>query len=187
MLEFIRQFIITTWKEFVVWVYNNNNSVKSYVLKVILAIFAYILISDVIKKAFRKVQKKLREKEVSKAITEFGLFIPMYITLACIIITIFNYLNKIEVSPTVTIVVFLVILLLLVMKGVVVKLITNAITAFKRYMRGDNDDVYSNLSKVDIPKVADSGTIRMLLKGIFKLASVVIAVFIIFFSYLLYF
>ena len=183
MIGTIKQFIITTWNEFVDWIHQNNASVKSYVLKVLLAIFVYIIVSDIIKKAFRKVQKKLQEKEVSKAISEFGIFIPMYIILACLIINTFNHLNKIEVSPTVTLVVFLVIFLMLVAKGVVLKLITNAIRAFKRYLRGDDVDVYSNLTKVDMPKAANASTIRWLLKCVIKLAGVAIAVFIIFFSY----
>ena len=102
MFEIIKHFIILTWTELLDWIRLNNNSVKGYILKVFIAIFIYIVISDCIKKLFKKIQDKMEARNSSKIVTKIGIYIPMYMILSCIIITLFDHLNKIEVSPEVT-------------------------------------------------------------------------------------
>ncbi len=182
-MEFIKHFIILTWTELVAWIYQNNDSVKVYVLKVFIAFFLYIIVSDYIRKIFKKIQKSMENRNMSKALTKVGIFIPMYMILSCIIISMFDYLNKIEVSPLVTIVVFLFIFLLLVVKGFFTKLITRAIRNMKIVLRGDDEDIYGSLTQVTVPRVIRSKTMRFFLSIVVKMIGVTIAAFIIYFCY----
>ena len=183
MFEIIKHFIILTWTELLDWIRLNNNSVKGYILKVFIAIFIYIVISDCIKKLFKKIQDKMEARNSSKIVTRIGIYIPMYMILSCIIITLFDHLNKIEVSPEVTLVVFLFVFLLLAIKGFFTKLISKLIRTIKHLARGDDEDVYGNLTQINVPKVIKAGTLRHLINFTAKLIGVTIATFVIYFSY----
>ena len=98
---------------------------------------------EIVKKIFRKAQKNMEKKEINKFISSYLIFVPMYMILSCMIITLFDHINKIEVSPQVTIVLFLFLFLILAVKGFFTRLITNAIRSTKRALRGDDDDVYA--------------------------------------------
>ena len=183
MFELIKHFIILTWRELVDWIYLNNDSVAAYLVKVFIAIFIYIVASDFIKKIFRKVQKSMEKKDINKFFSQYAIYIPMYMILTCMIITMYDHLNKIEVSPKVTIVVFLFIFLVLAVKGFFTRLITNAIRSTKRALRGDDDDEYIGFTQIYIPRFITSRSIRTLLDFGFKLVGVSVAAFLFYFSY----
>ncbi len=183
MFELIKHFVILTWRELVDWIYLNNDSIGAYIVKVLIAFFIYIVASDIVKKIFRKAQKNMEKKEINKFISSYLIFVPMYMILSCMIITLFDHINKIEVSPQVTIVLFLFLFLILAVKGFFTRLITNAIRSTKRALRGDDDDVYAELTQIYIPRFITSKSIRLLIDFGFKLVCVAIASFLIYFSY----
>lgn len=183
MFESLRFFIELTWKEFVEWVYANNDSIPLYVLKVILAGFFYIIISDALKKLFRRFQAKAEAHGGNHIICSLAFGLILYAILASIILSLFNYLNKIEVSPIVTIVVLLFIFLLLVIKGVFTKLITKLIRSIRSIVNGDDYDYYSDLTVIPLPRFLNQKTARFLIEIISKIVIVAVATFFIYFSY----
>lgn len=183
MYDSLKEFIAITWKEFIDWVYANNDSIPLYVGKVLVAVFFYIVISDCLKKIFTKIQKKVEDKGGNHIVCSMGFGAILYIILASIILTLFNYLNKFEVSPTVTMVVLLFLFLLLVIKGVFTKLILKLVRNIRRIANGDDYDYYDDMTVIPLPKFLNQKSARFLIEIVSKLVVVTVATFFIYFSY----
>ena len=94
-----------------------------------------------------------------------------------------HILVKIEVNPTVTLVVLLIIFLFLVIKGVFTKLISKLIRYFKKTDYDDYDELYEGFTVIEKPSIFKNSNVRRFLKLCGNLILVAIALFIIQVSY----
>ena len=182
-MEAIKDFLLNAWDEFVENIYANNSSISVYLLKAFFVILIYIIISDYLKRLFKKIDENLEEKNVHKSVRVLGMGGLLYVILSCLVLVMFNILVKMEVNPTVTLVVLLIIFLFMVVKGVFTKLISKLIKYLKKNTYDDYDEYYEGFTVLEKPSIFKNNNVRRVLKFCGSLILVAIAVFILQVSY----
>ena len=183
MLETVRDFVITAWNEFVENIYANNESVAVYLLKAFFVVIIYVIISDNIKRLFKKIDEDLEEKNENKSLRVLGLGGLMYLILSVLVMIMFNILNRMEVEPAVTLVVLLVVFLLMVVNGVFLSLISKIVKYFKKNSYDDYYDLSEDFTVVEKPSIFRNSNVRRLFRLLGHLVIVLLLVFVVNLSY----
>ena len=169
----LKNFLILIWKNFVHWVRTNNGSTRDFVFKVIIAVFVYIIISDVIKKLFIKLEKIISKGERPGKVSHFFLGLLKHLILIGVVYELGIRLSSVEVNPLVTITASSCIVIILVIQGALVKLVSNAMQSLMRLFK--NDDAYNIDSTVlHLPKLSNAGSLGVILEFFLKIVRKVI-------------
>ena len=177
---------------FKAWIHDNQGSIGSYVIKVLIAMVAYIIVSDSLTAGVRRIVTGQTYEDVSFR----DLKKSEYSLLAFIMLTLFKWLllmgllyelihqlNIVEIDPTVTMTVSCCIVLLLVLQGYLTKKITKLIHLVISLIKGKEVEL-PNSKEIRIEALSqysDSGKfLRNLFKFFSKMLGIVVAVIIVF-------
>ena len=181
----LKHFFTLLWKNFIHWMHSTG-STRDFVIKLIIAVFIFIIISDYLKKAVEKIEGWLSKGERPGRLLHFILCSIRFIILTGLLYEISEFINKVEVDPLVTITACSCVMMILVIQGVMTKLISGWIQALLRMF--DEDAVVNvDSTVVNKPKLfsnSSTGTIiRFFLKLFRKLIGFGIAVVIVYVIY----
>ncbi|GEM_PF-5189648 len=187
MAEFLKKIIGMTKDEFISWLHESQGSLGNYLLKILLAILIYFIISDSLTSIIRKVLKKdedprSRQIDQSSRVLAVILYIFKYVLLIIVLYDIIHQLGIVETSPSVTLLVSGGVVLLLLLTGTLAKGIRKLARYLNRLARGE-DIEYADITDTKKRRFAGlsmhSGTRRSifrLLSFLYKTAGIVIGV-----------
>lgn len=182
----IKSFLVLLWKNFIHWVHANG-STRDFILKVIIGVFVFIILSDLIKKFVKWIEQKISKGERPNKVSHFFLILFQYLTLIFLVYEIANQINTVEVNPLVTITASACIVLILVIQGALYKLVTNLMSSFMRLFRDDDDPVNIDSTVIHVPKISNVGSVGVILSFFLKLfrkiVGIAVAVALVYITY----
>ena len=163
----LKTFFALIWKNFIHWIHTNG-TVGDFILKLVIAVFAYIIISDVVKKVILWIENRISKGERPSKVTHFFLTLIRYLILIAVVYEMANQMSKVEVDPLVTITASALIVLILVIQGALVKLVSNLVQSAIRLFKND-DAVNVDSTVINMPKLSHAGSIGVILEFFLKL------------------
>lgn len=94
----MRDITFITFDDINDWIHNKGVGIFDYVVKILLALVVYIIVSKILKKIVSSIQKRLDKKGVDQIASHFVLNLIRYGMLTFIIITIITQLKIVEVA-----------------------------------------------------------------------------------------
>ncbi|MBP3808866.1 MAG: mechanosensitive ion channel family protein [Eubacterium sp.] len=94
----MRDITFITFDDINDWIHNKGVGIFDYVIKILLALVVYIIVSKLLKKIISTIQKRLDQKGVDQIASHFVLNLIKYGILTFIIITIITQLKIVEVA-----------------------------------------------------------------------------------------
>ncbi len=191
MFKFIYSIFTISWRELLNWFHSRQNSLWSYIGKVLIGILIYVMVNDALDKFIAKVLTDQTEEEVHFSdVKEKGYSLTVYFMLKFIkaffmiglLYELMSYIKVIETDPMTTIAISSGIVLLLVIQGAFAKWAKKVIKFFHQVLKGEDIEI-KDPKQINIPKLSRHSSLGnffiTLFRVVFKIAAFAIAIIIV--------
>lgn len=184
--DIIKGILKLTWHIIVEWLHSNDQTVASHIMKLLVAMFIFIVASDVLKKLVRFVKEKLKKKGLDHIFFHFVLELIRHAILIYLIFMIIIQLDMVQATSNSAILISSIVAIVLFAQGALSKGLKHLIFKIVRIIRNDVDEISFDSTWNCIFKMIglrSSGSLSFLLEGLFKLCGVAVMAIAIVFIY----